>query len=313
MAAPARRTERTAVVQQGLLGAPWPAWYGECNVNEVSQGGRRLWCGWHNEGEGAFLARHEAFSSQQRGSTDRRSCVACATRRRAATHSDAPSLQQCHDMMPHLSNRRQSAWRLKNFDGAAAALLVRSWHAQGERSDSDDDEVRDGARIGSFLALPQTLTRPLTTLTLTLTLALALTLAPALALALALAPVLNRNQDVARRQLGTDLRTCKLRLATLERNTPSASLQAPLARQGALERWRSACAAAPTAALLTAKLVEFIDSLDEALASRHLVEAATQARLALRPAAGSSSAARSDEAAATSLLKDTLGTLTHAG
>ena len=65
MAAPARRTERTSVVQQGLPGAPWPAWYGECNVNEVSQGGRRLWCGWHNEGVGAFLPRHEAFSSQQ--------------------------------------------------------------------------------------------------------------------------------------------------------------------------------------------------------------------------------------------------------
>ena len=118
---------------------------------------------------------------------------------------------------------------------------------------------------------------------------------------------------MARRQLVTDLRTCKLRLVTLERNTPIASLQAPLARQGALERWRRACADAATAALLTDKVVDFIDSLDAAQASTCLVGAAAQARLALRPAAaGSSSAARSDEAAAASLLKDTLGTLTHA-
>ena len=108
------------------------------------------------------------------------------------------------------------------------------------------------------------------------------------------------------------MRTCKLRLATFERITPSASLQAPLARQGALDRWRAACASAPTAASLTEKLVEFIDSLDKAQAQPCLVEAATQARLALRPAAGSSSAARSDEAATASLLKDTLGTLMHA-
>ena len=149
--------------------------------------------------------------------------------------------------------------------------------------------------------------------TLTLTLALAPAPAPAPAPALALAPDLNSNQDVARRQLGTNVRTCKLRLATFERNTPIASLQAPLARQGALERWRRACADATTAASLTDKLVDFIDSLDAAQASTHLVGAAAQARLALRSAAaGSSSAARSDEAAAASLLKDTLGTLMHA-
>ena len=109
-----------------------------------------FWCAWHNSGGGAFLPRHEAFSLRQRGSTDRRHCVACTVRRRDAPHADAPSLQQCHDMMPLLSGRRQSAWRTNDFNGAAAALLLRSWHAEGAGSESDDDdEVRGAARLGS--------------------------------------------------------------------------------------------------------------------------------------------------------------------
>ena len=71
-------------------------------------------------------------------------------RRRDAPYADAPSLKQCHDMMPLLSSRRQTAWRTKNFDGAAAALLLQSWHAECAGSESDDDdEVRDAARLGS--------------------------------------------------------------------------------------------------------------------------------------------------------------------
>ena len=70
--------------------------------------------------------------------------------RRTPTAPDAPSLEQCHDMMPQLSSRRQTAWRTKDFDGAAAALLLRSWHAEGAGSESDDDdEVRGAARLGS--------------------------------------------------------------------------------------------------------------------------------------------------------------------
>ena len=149
MAASARRSERTPVVQE-LQGTPYPFWFAECNVPEVSRESCRLWCAWHNDGAGAWLPRHEAFRFHQRRNTVRRHCVLCATRRRDATHADAPSLEQCHDMMPQLSSRRQTAWRTKDFDGAAAALLLRSWHAEGAGSESDDDdEVRGAARLGS--------------------------------------------------------------------------------------------------------------------------------------------------------------------
>ena len=150
MAAPERRTGRSNVVQ-GQPGTPFPAWFGECNEPEVSRMLCRLWCAWHNNGAGAFLPRHEAFAARQRGNTDKRSCVGCATRRgRDAPYADAPSLKQCHDMMPLLSSRRQTAWRSKHFDGAAAALLLQSWHAECAGSESDDDdEVRDAARLGS--------------------------------------------------------------------------------------------------------------------------------------------------------------------
>ena len=60
------------------------------------------------------------------------------------------AMSMSHDMMPQLSSRRQTAWRTKDFDGAAAALLLRSWHAEGAGSESDDDdEVRGAARLGS--------------------------------------------------------------------------------------------------------------------------------------------------------------------
>jgi len=48
------------------------------------------------------------------------------------------------------------------------------------------------------------------------------------------------------------------------------------------------------------------------MAPQYLVGAGWVARHALRPAAGSSSAAQSGEAAALSLLKDMLGNLAHA-
>ena len=105
MAASARRSERTPAVQE-LQGTPYPFWFAECNVPEVSRESCRLWCAWHNDGAGAWLPRHEAFRFHQRRNTVRRHCVLCATRRRDATHADAPSLEQCHDMMPQLSSRR---------------------------------------------------------------------------------------------------------------------------------------------------------------------------------------------------------------
>ena len=60
MAASARRSERTPAVQE-LQGTPYPFWFAECNVPEVSRESCRLWCAWHNDGAGAWLPRHEAF------------------------------------------------------------------------------------------------------------------------------------------------------------------------------------------------------------------------------------------------------------
>ena len=135
---------------QGQPGSPFPAWYGECCEPEVAKTACRLWCARHNNGGGAFLPRYEAFNPRQRGSTDKRNCVECATRRRDAPYADAPSLRQCHEVLPLLSSRRRTAWRTNNFDGAAAALLLRSWHVEGAGSESDDDdEVRDAARLWS--------------------------------------------------------------------------------------------------------------------------------------------------------------------
>ena len=39
-------------------------------------------------------------------------------------HSDVPTLQQCSDFMPMLSSRRQTAWRTRAYDGAAAARAI---------------------------------------------------------------------------------------------------------------------------------------------------------------------------------------------
>ena len=62
-------------------------------------------------------------------------------------HSDVPTLQQCSDFMPMLSSRRQTAWRTRAYDGAAAARAIEAEaEEESEESvESGDDDSEAGA------------------------------------------------------------------------------------------------------------------------------------------------------------------------
>ena len=58
-------------------------------------------------------------------------------------HSDVPSLQ-CLDFLPKLSSRRQTAWRTRDYDGAAAARAIED-EAEEESEESEEEGSEAGA------------------------------------------------------------------------------------------------------------------------------------------------------------------------
>ena len=81
-----------------------------------------LWCRYHNHGQGAWLPRDACFEGEHRravGAGAPRACNECdGPGMRNKPFSDAPTLDQCAAFFPKLSSRRQSAWRLRLYDGA---------------------------------------------------------------------------------------------------------------------------------------------------------------------------------------------------
>ena len=124
------RARRQPSRQQPVRGVPWPNWFGEEPLGSPVAAPYR-WCGWHDGGVGAYLPLGEAFRGNERLLDNlQRRCISpvCQAARGRDAHNLQPTLDQCLQLLPHLSVHRQGLFRVHGRDGVAAAAVAKPSH-----------------------------------------------------------------------------------------------------------------------------------------------------------------------------------------
>ena len=144
------RARRQPSRQQPVRGVPWPNWFGEEPLGSPVAAPYR-WCGWHDGGVGAYLPLGEAFRGNERLLDNlQRRCISpvCQAARGRDAHNLQPTLDQCLQLLPHLSVHRQGLFRVHGRDGVAAATVAKPSHDAAMQAPAPvDNSAQEAAHL----------------------------------------------------------------------------------------------------------------------------------------------------------------------